>query len=1430
MEKYDVGIFGLWYGHNYGSIITYYALSEVIKSMGYKFAMIKNPLGENVDTRTLRRSHALRFADEHYNITPLLKLNQMNELNNMFDSFVLGSDQMWNYGLSKPYKQAYYFDFVDDDKLKIAYATSFGKEKYNGPEDEKRITEKNLKRFNAISVRDDFSKNILSQDFGVKSDTVLDPVFMCPVEKYEQLINEISDFSVENNYIFAYILDPSSTIGKELEKIAEHSGKKVYVIFNEGGDKKKLRTLLNVNSEMIEFIDEPTVQEWLYLYKNADYVLTDSFHGTCFSIIFRRQFIVLKNKNRGGGRFPHLLSIFALNSRMIETPNEFYSKFVELTGKQEINYDTAFEKSQKEKDMSFKWLENALNGKDVSRIITPNLVSSPVIEKHSPKIMNRTTTIVDVMYMKECTGCSACSNVCPVDAIEMTANNEGMLKPVINRRKCISCGICKVKCPASNPVYKNEPKPRTYAMMADEETRKISSSAGMFSVVAEYIIDNNGYVCGAAYDKEFKVHHIIIKDKKELPLLRGSKYIQSNPGNVYREIKELLTSNKLVLFTGMPCQVAGLYAYLGKEYENLITIDLLCHGITSSKVFEKYHREVLNGKQLQRLEFKEKEPWGWHAGVNAYFTDGTKYSKPLESDLYFIAYLKSIAKNTSCEVCKANRLPRQGDLTIGDFWGIAKSDPEMFDGKGTSVVLVNNSKAQDFFDKIKDRMFKCKEEPLKNAINGNHIIEKPYKLHKNRNLFFENFDKLSFEGLTLGCFNNKLYESMYSAIFSNMSVEEQQYYYLAETAAKNANGRQIVTWIRSGKFEKILKEYFGLSVAFGLTQRKEAVVKGKILDVTSINGKSDFYYLVSLDRKYDKEVYELLNKYGYKEFDDFVFKVGKPIVVENHDLSAGNYFDSYGNSIEGFSGIIKKAVFRGSNNHILLGKEIKGVNNLEFDLSENTTIRIDENCRIFSNLKIESRGYRGNSSVIFRSNCRFTNGLIKLYNHDKCSSILVNEYCTFETNLELHANSGKKIIIGRDCMFSHDIDLWAGDGHTVFDVETGKNKNSAYDELPKYRNMIVIGEHVWVAKGAFIMHGTDIGNGSIVGAKSVVKGKYPNNCTITGNPARLVKKNVAWSRDMTTIQLEKTIERQYYQKTNDSNSPISGMNVLVIGGTRFIGIKLVEELIKRGNNITIATRGTRRDNFGNDVSRIKLDVSDFESCKKALEKRYFDVVFDNLAYCSEYAFNILSNVVCGKYIQLSSVEAYKNLKVEMKETYFDPYKESVEIKSTSVGYVRGKRSAESIAYQKFPEKNIVTVRIPYVAPTDRLYYYCEHIVNNKSMSIENLAKGFTFINDTDVGRFLPWISNQDFQGPINFASSGMITVHMILEYIESKVGMKAIIDTDNGDDAPFNVYKENTYSMNIGLAQSLGYEVPVLNDWIWTLLDKYIEKALKNRK
>ncbi len=1435
MAKFDIGIYGLWYGNNYGSIITYYALSKVLDELGFTYAMIRNPLGREIDIDSLERSHPLKFARERYQITKLRPLNRLHELNELFNGFLIGSDQMWNYHLSRPYQQSYFLDFADDKKIKAAYATSFGKDRYIGPDEEKPVTQRNLQRFDAISVRDDFSKRICEKDFNVPAEIVLDPVFLCPVEKYEELIAEAADLKIDEEYIFAYILDPNPQIGASIQKIAQDSGKKVIVVFNQSGDKEKLRSALQITDEKVSFLLDPTVKEWLYLFKNACFVLTDSFHGSCFSIIFRKPFIVMKNNGRGGSRFPFLLGNFGLLDRMVETPNGIYEKFVQTGLECKIDYEKVYSIISKKREESLKWLKNALNGKS-DKVSVSRGTNGINTEKNK--------AVVNTLDMRSCTGCGACENICPVDAITMTENKEGFLNPVLNNEKCVNCGLCSKKCIALNPEYKNVSEPKCFAMMADDDTRFISSSGGMFTVAAEYVLDKGGYVCGAAYTDSFEVGHIIISDKSQLSLLRGSKYMQSHTRHIYKDVKSLLEDGKLVLFTGMPCQVAGLYSYLGKDYENLYSIDLLCHGITSSKVFEKYRKDVLNGKTLNRLEFKAKEPWGWHAGVNAYFTDGTTYSKPLESDMYFIAYLKSIAKNTTCGTCGVNRLPRQGDLTIGDFWGIAKKDPEMFDNKGTSVVLINNEKAQHFFDELKSRMKAYKEESLSDAIMGNQIIKHPYKLHKNREAFFENFDKLDFASLTMGCYNNDLHSRLSQEIAQTVPADEQELYYLAKTAADNAKGRKIITWIHSSEFERILNKHFGLTVSFGLTKRKEAVKENSIRYIDSVKNAASSYYIVGIEAECNAENENLLKQYGFSEIRDYVFRKHNPIVLDNYDCSKGNYSDIYGNTIEGFNTVIGRVVFRGGNNHIVIGKETNGIN-LEFDLTSNSSIHIGSKCRFTAKNRFQTKGYNGYSDIHIMEQCRFTDAFFRLYNNEHTSSIFINPLCTFETNNKFHANSGKKIIIGRDCMFSHDIDLWAGDGHSIFDVKTGKNINSDYDKLPDYRNQIVIGEHVWVAKGAFIMHGTSIEDGSIVGAKSVVKGKFPNNCSIAGNPASVIKTDIAWSRGMVTTNIASCGEK-YVKLTNTLKElPVdkSSKKILILGGTGRMSSELTSLCIANGNDVTISIRGKHeiRDDFKNSVKILYFNRLNKEETIKNLQNKYYDIVFDCSALFPQCVDWVLSCIKTKRYIYVSSFETYahyhngQNLKEDDLIIYNKNFEELVNY-GEKYWYQRGKYNSELMIANKYSDVNYAIVRIPFVMSLDddfedelasRVQKYVNAVVNEYPINNRGLQRQYSFVENKDEANFLYFLSGNDYKGVVNFASQGSISMQEIIQYVESKTGKKALYDS-NAELFPFTNHPEVT--MNLEKCKSLGYIPQNINDWMLKKVDRYIEICNNQKK
>lgn len=349
-----------------------------------------------------------------------------------------------------------------------------------------------------------------------------------------------------------------------------------------------------------------------------------------------------------------------------------------------------------------------------------------------------------------CTGCGACRNTCNKNAISMVLNNDGFYQPSIDTSKCVNCGLCDSVCPVVNPNYSNNTSPLCYALMASDSIRAVSSSGGAFQLLCEYILKKNGVICGVAYTKNFmRTEHIFIDSAQKLNKLRGSKYIMSDTGETYKTIKEYLLQQKYVLFSGTPCQVAGLNNYLKKLSSSpyLLTVDLICHGIPSVKAFETYIRDLHGKKSITHLGFKDKE-YGWHASMTIGFEgENSVYNMPCETDPYFKSYLNGVNKNKACGDCPFAKLPRQGDVTIGDYWGINKYDPKLNDTKGTSVVLINNDKAKELIPFLKKEARVFVETPLQAAIQGNSNLVQSPKNHISRNQFFKNLGGLRYQNL-----------------------------------------------------------------------------------------------------------------------------------------------------------------------------------------------------------------------------------------------------------------------------------------------------------------------------------------------------------------------------------------------------------------------------------------------------------------------------------------------------------------------------------------------------------------------------------------------------------------------------------------------------------------------------------------------------------
>lgn len=354
--------------------------------------------------------------------------------------------------------------------------------------------------------------------------------------------------------------------------------------------------------------------------------------------------------------------------------------------------------------------------------------------------------------MKRCTGCSCCANMCKADAIQMIPDHYGFLRPRIDSALCTSCGRCISSCPIRKPEKQNnDGEPNCYACMAEDTLRAVSSSGGAFSVFAQEVLSKRGVVCGASLEKDLHVRHVFIDKQEQLPLLQKSKYIQSEIGTTYRKVEFYLQSGRTVFFTGCPCQIAGLKSFLGKDYANLITVDLLCHGVASYQMFANSIGEEVPLESIHSVNFRNKEDgWNYNAKMNLWSAscqimeldcDGMQKRLDVTDNGYEKGYHKNLILQESCYDCFFSEFPRQGDISIGDFWGIDQYSKDLTDNRGTSMVLLNSEKGKNFFESVKDQFRLCQQTPL-SAIRNR--TEAKLEKHPGRERFLELYPSMPF--------------------------------------------------------------------------------------------------------------------------------------------------------------------------------------------------------------------------------------------------------------------------------------------------------------------------------------------------------------------------------------------------------------------------------------------------------------------------------------------------------------------------------------------------------------------------------------------------------------------------------------------------------------------------------------------------------------
>ena len=348
---------------------------------------------------------------------------------------------------------------------------------------------------------------------------------------------------------------------------------------------------------------------------------------------------------------------------------------------------------------------------------------------------------------KECVGCFACYNRCPKKCITMEEDQEGFNYPKVNLDECVNCGLCEEVCPVLRLPAKKQVRAVYACINKNEDVRMHSSSGGCFSLLAEEILKKNGIVFGAAFDDKFEVHHISIDNINDLAELRGSKYVQSRIEDTFKEVKKYLMNNKVVLFSGTPCQIAGLRRFIGKEYDNLFLVDVVCHGVPSPKVYRKLLHEAKEtmGEEITSVNFRDKST-GWK--TCSFIIKGTQkeFRATKQDSNYMKAFLKNMSVRPSCSVCRYNNEHSSADLTIADYWGVETKFPELNDDKGVTIVLINTKKGSMMFKEISENAVVL-ESDFKHGAEHNFAITKISEAHPHRTEFFKSLGEKPLENL-----------------------------------------------------------------------------------------------------------------------------------------------------------------------------------------------------------------------------------------------------------------------------------------------------------------------------------------------------------------------------------------------------------------------------------------------------------------------------------------------------------------------------------------------------------------------------------------------------------------------------------------------------------------------------------------------------------
>ncbi len=676
-----------WYKyHNYGTVLQAYALYKKIRDLGYNPYMInykpreknrylqrRKDIPQKIKNKLIHRH--LDFSKVAFddfickNFTETSECNtyiELKELNNQFQAFICGSDQIWS---SYVFDEKYFLNFADENKI-ISYAPSLGSSEVTDGVVRDRMKHL-ISRFKYLSVREETGKKIIFDVASRDAKVTLDPTLLLSKDEWEESLDLETTNSKQEKYALCYFLGSSDKYVSQIETYAKNNGLKII----------NIPFLKNAKINKYTSTTPIGPREFVNLIKDAQVVFTDSFHGIIFSINFNTNFFAYKRfkdneKLNQNSRVLDILKKLNLEGHLV---NENFIPSIEEADFRDVNARLA-----ELREDSLDFLSSSLK---------------KVTFKEAEHIFN-------LGFITEyCVGCSACSQLCPTKCIKMEKNSEGFLHYAIDVEKCIKCGLCKKVCPMvqveSHDMRKSK---KLYAFKAKNLDTLANSSSGGFSDVVAFLRNDEYYICGCQYNNEKHIaEHIIIppNSKEELSKIRGSKYLQSHTFSAFQSLLKLPKDAK-VIFIGTPCQVAGLDKMLKIRglRENYILIDLICHGVPSSYLWDKYFKSIVNEHNLDStcisVKFRDKQ-FGWRTRRLSISDGRNKYVCKESKDNFYAFFRRGVVDMKSCYECPY-RTKSSADIRIGDYWG----NRFIKDKSGVSMVIVHSEKGQELFEEIKN--------------------------------------------------------------------------------------------------------------------------------------------------------------------------------------------------------------------------------------------------------------------------------------------------------------------------------------------------------------------------------------------------------------------------------------------------------------------------------------------------------------------------------------------------------------------------------------------------------------------------------------------------------------------------------------------------------------------------------------------------------